>query len=596
MSINRISVTVHNRQQKYLFSSKVRTLVTDAARTAFNACAGEGRLAFLRQLHKAIAAKPARGSAGRRFFAEASVTITDDAGIQEANKAFRGIDKPTDVLSFPLIDFTDIEGAPPAAYLDPQTGRAPIGEILISAERARAQATEYNHSFERELGFLTVHGMLHLLGYDHTDAESESTMRRLTEDVLSSMGPDIGGAMGLDIGGAMGPDIGGEMGPDIGGAPAQDIGGAPAHTAAGTAACKSGAYRSGFVAVLGKANVGKSTLTNTLIGAPLAIVTNKPQTTRRNARMILTTGAYQLVFVDTPGLHPPKNRLGEQMVRRAKASIPDADAIILMIDARNKVLGDSDREVAEIARASGTPVLLLINKIDLVSRESLLPLIADISAGYGFAAILPVSANKPETREIVLKEAVKLIPEGGPLYPDDMITDQTERQLVADIIREKALWTLSDEVPHGIDVEIDKYSIRERDGLYEIYATIYCERESHKKIILGKNGATLKKIGTSARIGIERMLAPWLATDTAPSSGKAAQDAADTASGAGEAAHDAADTASGAGKAAHDAAPGAGKADTPHPKVFLSLWVKVNKNWRDNNVMLRRMGYFEKQT
>ena len=295
-------------------------------------------------------------------------------------------------------------------------------------------------------------------------------------------------------------------------------------------------FRSGFIAVVGKPNVGKSTLINMLCGSSLSIVSNKPQTTRRNARMILTTGAYQLVFVDTPGLHAPKNRLGEQMGKRAIGSVKDADAVFLMIDARDGYLSPEGKETLKTAKASNTPAALIINKVDLVAKETLLPLIARMSALYDFACIIPVSAVGSTDRATVLGEAAKLVPQGGLLYPEDMLTDQTSRRLVEDIIREKALKLLGQEIPHGVDVEVDAFSFRENDNLYEIRAGIYCEREAHKKIIIGKNGEQLKNIGTLARADIEKL------------------------QGA---------------------------------RVFLGLWVKARKGWRDNEAMLRRMGYYD---
>ena len=295
-------------------------------------------------------------------------------------------------------------------------------------------------------------------------------------------------------------------------------------------------YKSGFATLIGRPNVGKSTLMNLFVGEKVSIVSDKPQTTRRNANMILSTETYQIVFIDTPGIHTPKNRLGEQMVRRAKNSVKNTDAVLLMIDARDDGLSGEDREIAAAARANGIPVILLINKIDLVKKDRLLPLISQVSAAYDFKSIIPISAIKAATRGLVLDEAVRLLPEGGPLYPEDMITDQTERRLAEDIIREKALTLLNQEVPHGVDVEIESFRMRERDGLHEIHATVYCEKEAHKKIIIGEGGATLKRIGASARIGIERLL---------------------------------------------------------ETRVFLSLWVKVRKDWRNDDAALRRMGYFD---
>ena len=509
-----IDIEVKNRQKRVPIGRRERDAIRRAAESAFKLAAED-----MNARAPAFVFRRAAGS--RRTPPQAAFVLTDDAGIKEANLAYRGIDGATDVLSFPQFSLNADDITTPAvdAVIADNTakdavtninsvkdavtniitasgaraGGVQIGEVLISAERASGQAEEYGHGFDRELGFLAAHGMLHLLGYDH-GADGDGEMRGITERALTDVGLP--------------------------------------RTAQGTP----DGFRSGFVAVVGRPNVGKSTLINILCGNALSIVSDKPQTTRRNARMILTTESYQMVFVDTPGLHIPKNRLGEQMVRRAKSSVKDADAVLLMVDARERDFSAENREVLQLARSAKIPVALIINKVDLVIKEKLLPLIARLSAQFDFACVIPISATSPKSRGVVVAETVKLIPPGEPLYPEDMITDQTSRRLVEDIIREKALKMLDQEIPHGIDVEVERFRKRERDGLYEINATVYCEREAHKKIIIGSNGDVLKKIGVLARPEIERL---------------------------------------------------------QNARVFLSLWVKVRKDWRDNDAMLRRMGYFD---
>ena len=555
----RICVLIHNRQRFMHFGRNERELIRRAAEAAYARGAvngASGVISLLEDQKDQTDAKRAAKQAGRRVAIragkriskqagrrvairagkrtgrrraglrrnlgvngklrcrdcnriEVNLTITDDEGIRVANREFMGIDKATDVLSFPLINFQAGLNLAYAAISDPQTGRTPIGDIMISAERAYAQAEEYGHSYERELGFLTAHGILHLLGYDHAGNE-EADMFNITEQALAQIGLSK-------------PETGSN----------NNSGSTAAHNAGESAE----AFRSGFFAVLGKPNVGKSTLINTLCGNSFSIVSHKPQTTRRNAKMILTTDGYQLVFIDTPGLHVPKNRLGERMARYAKAAIKDVDAVLLMIDARDSALSDEDKGAISVARAAKIPVVLIINKIDLIKKENLLPLISHIGAGSDFACIIPISAVKQSARRLILTEIAKLAPPGGLLYPEDMLTDQTERRLAEDIIREKALKLLDREVPHGIEVSIDKFHKRERDGLYEIGATLFCEREAHKKIIIGKNGAMLKRIGATARLDIERLV---------------------------------------------------------DSKTYLELWVKTLKDWRDNDAALKRMGYYTK--
>ena len=272
-------------------------------------------------------------------------------------------------------------------------------------------------------------------------------------------------------------------------------------------------------------------LLNALVGEKIAIISDKPQTTRNKILAIRNTEDAQIIFTDTPGIHKPKNKLGEYMVKVANESVGEMDAVLFVVDATNKTT-EPERKIAQNLSSLRVPVVLVINKVDLARKESLLPMIADFSSLHNFEAIVPVSALKNDGVDRLLSELMQLIPQGPAFFPDDMITDQPEKQIAAEIIREKLLWLLDKEVPHGIAIEI--MQMKEQDRLTSIQANIYCEKASHKGIIIGKNGAILKKVGTMARIDIQKML---------------------------------------------------GK------KVFLELWVKVKSDWRNNNYLIRNFGY-----
>ena len=290
--------------------------------------------------------------------------------------------------------------------------------------------------------------------------------------------------------------------------------------------------KSGMISIVGRPNVGKSTLTNALVGEKIAIVTNKPQTTRNRICAVLNRGECQYVFMDTPGLHKARTRLGEYMVGVVKESVADVDAVMLLIEPIPHVGGPEAELIARI-RALGVPVVLVINKIDTVKKEELLSVMQVYQAECDFQAIVPISAKNGDGVEELLNVLAAFLPEGPQLFPDDMITDQPERQVCAEIIREKLLLCLDKEIPHGTAVELSKFSERE-NGIIDIDATIYCEKASHKGIIIGKNGAMLKKISTLARKDIEAFMGT---------------------------------------------------------KVFLETWVKVKENWRDNLNFIRDVGY-----
>ena len=268
-------------------------------------------------------------------------------------------------------------------------------------------------------------------------------------------------------------------------------------------------FKSGFVSIIGRTNVGKSTLINSLVGEKIAIMTNKPQTPRTAIRAIVNNENSQIIFIDTPGIHKPKTKLGQTMIQTAFGSVTDVDLILFLIESTSKEIGKGDKIILDKIKEAGKKTILIINKIDLVKKEELLNLIQIYSKEYNFEAVIPISAIKGESKETVIKEIEAHLPEGPAYYGIDEYTDQTSKQIVEEIIREKALKLLDEEVPHGILIEVEKMKktkTQKKEPIYNIEATIYCLRKSHKGIIIGKNGAMLKKIGTYARQDLEEML------------------------------------------------------------------------------------------
>ena len=293
-------------------------------------------------------------------------------------------------------------------------------------------------------------------------------------------------------------------------------------------------YRSGFAAIVGRPNVGKSTLMNRLIGQKIAITSNKPQTTRNRIQTVYTSDEGQIVFLDTPGIHKAKNRLGEYMNKSVNGVLKDVDVVLWLVEA-SEYVGPGDKQIADRLRGLNVPLILVINKIDKVKRDELLKII-DVYRGLcDFSEVVPVSALSGDNTDTLIEQIFKYLPYGMPFYDEDTVTDQPERQITAELIREKALKCLDEEIPHGIAVTIEKMDYK--PDIVHIEATIICERESHKGIIIGKQGQMLKKIGSAARFEIERLL---------------------------------------------------------ERKVNLKLWVKVRKDWRDSDVLLKNFGYDSK--
>ncbi|OOB76807.1 MAG: GTPase Era [Epulopiscium sp. Nuni2H_MBin003] len=292
-------------------------------------------------------------------------------------------------------------------------------------------------------------------------------------------------------------------------------------------------FKSGFISIVGRANVGKSTLMNRLIGEKIAIMSNKPQTTRNKVQTILTTDDFQAIFIDTPGIHIPKNKLGEIMVKSANSTLNEVDIVLFVVEP-NTHIGKLDLEIIQKLKTLNTTIFLCINKIDSVNKEAQLESINCYKDAMDFAEVIPVSAFEGTNIDKLMQCINNYLPEGPKFFPEDMITDQPERQIVSELIREKSLHLLDKEIPHGITIEINTMKKRDNSDIVDIEATIICERDSHKRIIIGKNGQMIKSIGTNARRDIERLLGS---------------------------------------------------------KIYLNLWVKIKKKWRDSDFLLKNYGY-----
>ena len=294
--------------------------------------------------------------------------------------------------------------------------------------------------------------------------------------------------------------------------------------------------KSGFVTLIGRPNVGKSTLMNRLIGQKIAITSNKPQTTRNRIQTVYTDDEGQIIFLDTPGIHKAKNKLGEYMVNVAQRTLKEVDVVLWLVEPSN-FIGAGEKHIIDQLKNIKTPVFLIINKIDTVPKEKILEFIDTYRKEYDFAEIIPASAIKGDNTDVIVKMIFKYLPYGPAYYDEDTVTDQPIRQIASELIREKALKCLDEEIPHGIAVSMDRMEFRKDGSIVDIDATIICERDSHKGIIIGKGGAMLKKIGSAARYEIERLV---------------------------------------------------------ETKVNLKLWVKVKKEWRDSDFLLKNFGYDSK--
>ena len=416
-----------------------------------------------------------------------NLSIVDEATIRELNRTTRNINKVTDVLTYPYIDIRvgeQLKLKDYKEYIDPCDKMLTIGDIYICMERAKAQAEEYNHTLRREIAFLFCHGMLHICGYDHIDPNDAKIMEQKQDAIMDKCGITRVN------------------------------------------------FKSGFVTIIGDTNVGKSTLINTLVGEHVAIVSPKTQTTRENILGIYNDNESQIVFVDTPGYHKRASKIDDIMDGEIVEAMEDTEIVLMMISAKKPLLDQYDRIIKKVN--NNARKILLINKIDEVTFEKLYPQLAKLDTSR-VDEILPISALKGKNRDVLINMVKKYLPSYDyemRYFPVDEYTDKNLRHITSEIVREKALLSLDDEVPHGIAVVVERYD--ESVSPIEIYADIYCEKESHKPIILGKNGAMIKEISIKSRQALERII---------------------------------------------------------KEKVNLQLFVKVKPNWRNDNKALESFGY-----
>lgn len=386
-----------------------------------------------------------------------NLSFVDEKTIRKLNKDTRNIDKVTDVLTYPYVELRPKEKLKLSDYkleVDPDDNRLLIGDIYICIKRAEEQSKEYGHSLNREMCFLFCHGLLHILGYDHIKKEDEEVMTGLQTEILDK----------LNI--------------------------------------KRENFKCGFVTIIGETNTGKSTLINQLVGEKVAIVSPKSQTTRENIKGVYNDKNSQIVFVDTPGYHKRKTKFDDEMDKQISDATEDTEILLLLLDAKKPLV--EQYEKMEKKLSSYAKKILLINKIDEVKYEKTYPQLAQLSKVAKVDEILPISALKGTNCEILIDMIKKYLPTYDfemRYYPLDIYTDKNLREMSAEIIREKVLLCLDDEVPHGIQVVVTDF--KEEKDLVEIYADLYCEKESHKPIILGKNGEKIKEISTKSRLTIE---------------------------------------------------------------------------------------------
>lgn len=417
------------------------------------------------QLNNAYLQMPLAGELEEKdITAVISILFCDEEEIKKLNKNYRQQDQVTDVLSFPALAASkgaltekinpwDLEIMAEKKYLS-------LGDIAICLPRAKEQASEADRSLQEEVLLLAVHGALHLFGFDHASEDEEKEMFQRQAEILT---------------------------------------------------LKQNKFKAGYVAILGRPNVGKSTLINHLIGNKIAIISPKPQTTRKMIRGVYNDHEAQIVFLDTPGLHRAKNRLGQHMLKEAEQALLAADLILLMIEASFRpFIDDLERQLLDRAIKLDKKVILIINKIDTARKDALLPLIDIYSKNFTISSFVPLSAKTGDGIDLLIAEIKRELPLSSPLYDEEDYSDQTERMLSAELIRETMLYLLSEELPYGTAVMIESFEeVNNEAGERErvkIGAAILSERDSHKRIILGKNGAMIKNIGIRSREKIAEML------------------------------------------------------------------------------------------
>ncbi len=400
--------------------------------------------------------------------AQISILLSDCESMQALNREYMNSDDVTDVLSFPSLPIEEgvLSGGLNAwdvEIVDDQEF-VHLGDIAICPERAAEQASRLGRSLQEEMVLLTVHGCLHLLGFDHGEKAEETRMFSLQESIIQEL----------------------------------------EHAAPEN-------FRAGYVAIIGRPNVGKSTLMNYLIGTKIAIISPKPQTTQKMIRGVYTDEEAQIVLLDTPGIHQPSNRLGHFMLQAAEQALLEADVVCLMIEAGFKPFVDTiEHRLLQKAEELNKPVIIILNKTDIAAKEGMLPLIDIFNQNYKITSFVPISARSGEGVDILIDEIKKVLPLSEPLFSEENYSDQTERMLAAELIRESILYRLQEELPYGIAVMIEsideEYNSEGKRTRVQISATVLTERESHKRILLGKGGNMIKNIGINSRENIEKMV------------------------------------------------------------------------------------------
>lgn len=389
-------------------------------------------------------------------------TLVGPRAMRQLNLQQRGIDSETDILSFParfMKSGQPVSQVESWELVEKEKGGQTLllGDLVISPSTVARQAREYGHRFEEEFTFLILHGLLHLLGYGHDTEEEEEEMAALQDRFMRSL---------------------------------EEV------------PC-------GFVAIAGRPNVGKSTLLNELSDRTLAIITDKPQTTRHAIRSVLTTPDYQLALLDTPGLHQPRNALGKAMMKATSAAVGQADVLAVMVDASWKpFVGHLERRIIEQAQGENKAVVLVINKVDRAPKENILPLIQAYHDAFNLDAYVPVSALKNDGLDHLIRELVLLLPVRRRLFGPEEETDQTEKMMAAELIRREILLQTDQEIPYGVTVLIESFEEEEAEGERVVFidALIYCAKETHKQIIIGKGGEKIKALGVAARQAIGKLL------------------------------------------------------------------------------------------
>ncbi|MCQ2482422.1 MAG: GTPase Era [Clostridia bacterium] len=438
----------------------------------------------------------------------AVLSLVDEDEIHELNREYRDKDQSTDVLSFPMINMKNgnlLDSVDDLDFEYSVDGKPELnlGDIIICPAVASIQAENLNHSLAREIVFLVCHSLLHLFGFDHVDnPEDERLMIDLQRVIMSKIYTDEFNDNDYIF------DSHNDKAEDsITSLNEQLLNNNIVYPAGSI--CE----HVGYVAILGRPNVGKSTLINYLSGMKLAIVSHKPQTTRNNIRFIYNDDDTQIIFVDTPGVHKPKSKLSEIMVENSFNSAKHADVVLLIADGRYTSPAQVERELINLCRENSKKVILAINKTDSIVKETLLPAIANYSSLYDFEEIIPISAETGDNVDVLINKLKSLLGQGPRLFDSEEMTDQTEREIACELIREQLLHYTNQEIPHGTAVEITEFKEKYKDDAVDDYdrdmvvisASIVCEKRSHKGIILGKNGEMIKRIGTKSRIAIERL-------------------------------------------------------------------------------------------